>query len=890
MRAKSHLLSLILLSTCVICVRGQAASHYAERELLVKWKDGPDSYAAAVGNAQIGSTVKRNFNEIGWQYVELPPRLSVRDGIEAYQALGTVASVEPNGIIEPILPPVGPAVPSTPDGGSEAAPADGAVGTPRPNVGLHAPTTGIIPNDPRFKDQWYLKKIGATNAWAATTGSTNVVVAVIDTGVDYTHPDLAPNMWRNPGETGLDANGKDKATNGIDDDDNGYGDDVHGVNVVTGSGDPMDTGTMGSSGVIYHGTFIAGLIGAVGNNGTGIAGLNWSTQIMAIREVANEWPLYGRKSLVSSLLASWDYVLTMKRRGVNIRVASNSYSLAALFSPAMRDAIAAAGNEGILAVFSAMNDSVDTDLFTAFPSGFNLNSVISVAASTASDALAAFSNYGRSTVDLAAPGENIFSTWKGSSYMTDSGTSYSCPLVSGAAALLLSSNPNLTVDQLKAALFGSVDQPLSMRGKLVTNGRLNIARALEYLTNANPPAIVIFAAPAGKRTETNEPIEVTFNRPMDHASVESALVINPQISGTFEWSDDSRSFSFRHDTPFNSTTNYTVRILGTAQDATGGTLDGDYDRAREGSPADDYVWTFGFPIPNDDFANAQLIGGTSGSVQGSNRLASWELDELSHVLGDIKKAPWCSLWYRWIAPEPGGWFTFDLTSGTSFNSLLAVYTGDRLDKVIPVAGNDNYGSRQSSRVSFRALAGTNYSVVVDKTFDNFDPNAAYNFKLAWYPTPSPSFSGSQFSQQSGVPGTKVTLTGTNFTGATSVLFNGASASFANAPTNNFDLRITAVVPPDAVSGPITIATPHGNATTTVSFQVLPPPLTIRLTSVNELEIAWPATSPEFVLETSETLSAGSWTPVTPGSGIGSGQSKLTLPAPIGKRFFRLKTK
>ena len=127
-----------------------------------------------------------------------------------------------------------------------------------------------------------------------------------------------------------------------------------------------------------------------------------------------------------------------------------------------------------------------------------------------------------------------------------------------------------------------------------------------------------------------------------------------------------------------------------------------------------------------------------------------------------------------------------------------------------------------------------------------------------------------------------------FSGATNVLFNGASASFTNALTNNFDLRITAVVPPDAISGPITIFTPHGNVTSTALFQVLPPPLTIRVTSASELEIIWPATSPEFVLEESENLLAGTWTPITQIPVRANGQSKLMLNAPTGKRFYRLK--
>src|SRR5262249_37809689 len=127
-----------------------------------------------------------------------------------------------------------------------------------------------IPNDPRFGAQWNMKKIGATNAWAVTTGSSNLVVAVLDTGVNYKHPDLAENMWRNPGETGLDANGHDKATNGIDDDGNGYIDDVYGIDPGAHDSDPLDAGFAG----FYHGTFCAGIIGAAGNNGVGLAGVN----------------------------------------------------------------------------------------------------------------------------------------------------------------------------------------------------------------------------------------------------------------------------------------------------------------------------------------------------------------------------------------------------------------------------------------------------------------------------------------------------------------------------------------------------------------------------------------------------------------------------------------
>ncbi|MBI3417855.1 MAG: S8 family serine peptidase [Verrucomicrobia bacterium] len=899
-RASCYSRALALLMAVGVCLRLHSAPSHVEGELLLKWKDGPESYAAAIGNAQVRATVKRNFNALGWQKVKLPSGLSVRDGMQAYQALGTVLAMEPNGAITVphIVPP------------SESATADikhgrdAVLSVPEIEVGEHSLRTlstesltqaasapvGVIPNDPRFKDQWYLKKIGATNAWATTTGSSNVVVAVIDTGVDYKHPDLAANMWRNPGETGLDANGNDKATNGIDDDGNGYVDDVYGVDVMTGSGDPMDTGFFfPPAAPFYHGTFCAGIIGAVGNNGVGITGLNWNCQIMAIH-------FYGDLSkdtdqaVVSRTLAAYDYVVMMKRRGINIRVTSNSvFSNGA--SMAIRDAMALAGREGILNVCIAGNQPNDQDLLPiSFPGAYDERSIVSVAASNESDRLTDFSGYGRSTVDIAAPGINIISTVKGGGYLSGGqGTSFACPQVAGAAALLLSANSGLTVDQIKAALFGSVDQPASLKGKLFTNGRLNVSRALDSLTNANPPVIITYASPAGRRADPLDPIQVTFSQPMNRGSTESAFAIQPAIAGTFEWGTDSRSFSFRHDQPFDVTTEYSVRIAGTAEQEGGGTLDGNFNHALESSPTDDFVWSFRFPVPGDDFANAQNIEGTSGSVLASDRYATGEFFEGDHAGASAG----ASMWYRWVPPTPGGWFTFDLTSGTAFDSLLAIKTGDILGNLTEVAGNDNFGTKLASRVSFLASSATNYSLVVASKAagisDLIDPTKTGNFKLAWYPTPPPSFTGAQFSPASGMPGTKVTLTGTNFTGATGVLFNGSSASFSNALANNLDLKITAIVPADATSGSITIVTPHGSVISADIFEVLPlPVLAAAFTAQGMLILSWPETLNGFVLESTAGFSPPNWQMAAEIPIINNGRWEVTASANPGQRYFRLR--
>jgi subtilisin family serine protease len=855
-----------------ICAgRIEALAGQGTARVLIKWKDGPTSIAAVAGNAQIGGTVKRNFNALGWQLVELPQGLGATGGIAAYRTLDAVAAVEADATIR-MEPPL-----------------ESITNSPTPSGLLKSL---VIPNDPSYGSQWYLPLIGAPAAWDVTTGGSNVVVAIFDSGVDYTHPDLAPNMWHNPGETGLDDQGRDKATNGLDDDANGYVDDVHGINVLNGSGDPMDTGFWNSPGLpaanrIYHGTHIAGVIGAVGNNGQGIAGINWSTRIMALRTAGGDfadpnWEL----GYWSDNLAAWDYVVAMKRRGVNIRVTNHSYA-GAVVSIAMREAFALAGGEGILNVTIAQNFGHDNDVFSLAPGALNHSSIINVAASSESDALASFSSFGASTVDLAAPGRNLTLTSGGGTYATGSGTSYAAPVVVGAAALLLSANPNLTVDELKGALFGSVDQPAALRGKVRTHGRLNIARALEYLTNANPPAIVITSLPAGQRTRTNAPIQVTFSRAMDRASVEPALVIQPPVIGTFEWAADNRSFTFHHDAPFDSATNYIVKILGTARDESGGTLDGNFNRTRESSPADDFVWTFRFPISNDDFVNAQELAGAAGSIQSSNRYASAEPDELFGLLFGDWRAYGSSVWYQWTGAADG-WITFDLTSSTAFDSLLAVFTGDQLDRLAPVNTSDNYGSNQGSRVSLGAFAGTNYSVLVASK-DSYDVTKSGNFQLRWYPTPPPVITS--FAPITAYPGQKITLNGTNFTGTTRVLFNGVPAVFALATNVAFlDLTLGVTVPVNATTGPLTIETGHGNFITASPFSVLTlPKLTVHpLPAANLVELSWPSTA-GFNLQRTERLgSTTSWVAASfVTSRLTNGYRVLTVTNAVPNRFFRL---
>ena len=249
------------------------------------------------------------------------------------------------------------------------------------------------PNDPKFDKLWGMKKIAAADAWEKNIGSPGVVLAVLDTGVDYRHEDLAANMWRNPGEV---------AGNGIDDDGNGFVDDVYGYDFAADSkggqdSDPMD--------IDSHGTHMAGTIAAVGNNGIGVCGINWNARIMALKGVRPDMDIYDSDSIEAI-----EYAVLMKRDfGINL-VAINASFGGGGYNQLQKDAIAEAGNQGIAFICAAGNDGTDNDATPFYPAAYDLPNIIAVAASDADDQLAGFSNYGANSVDIAAPGAGIFST------------------------------------------------------------------------------------------------------------------------------------------------------------------------------------------------------------------------------------------------------------------------------------------------------------------------------------------------------------------------------------------------------------------------------------------------------------------------------------------------
>ena len=333
-----------------------------------------------------------------------------------------------------------------------------------------------VPGDPQYNQLWGMNAIDAPDAWNVSTGSSSVVVAVIDTGVDYTHRDLAANIWTNPGEI---------AGNGIDDDQNGFVDDVHGYDFVNNDGNPMDDNS--------HGTHVSGTIAAVANNGQGVAGVNWSSSIMALKFLDGSGSGY-----LSDAIRAVNYATMMRSRyGVNVRVMNNSWG-GGDYSAALDSAIRASNDADILFVAAAGNDATNNDANPEYPANYAAPNVISVAAVDQNEHLASFSCYGATTVDVAAPGVSIYSTIPGNRYAIYSGTSMATPFVTGVAALAWAADPNATVAEVRNAILAGADRVAALSGKVAT-GVLNAHNTLTLLDAHLPtgPAIGSLVVSAG---------------------------------------------------------------------------------------------------------------------------------------------------------------------------------------------------------------------------------------------------------------------------------------------------------------------------------------------------------------------------------------------------------
>ena len=448
-----------------------------EGEILVKFRRDTPASRRELRLSSVGGRRIRRFAAIDLDHVRIPNGLGVDEAISALRASGDVVSAQPNFVRH-------------------------ITATPPPNDFFWI-------NDTSY-GFYGLKKIRADQVWAAyTTGSSAVVVADIDTGVKYNHPDLAANMWVNPGEI---------AGNGIDDDANGYVDDVHGINVLTRTGNPMDDHG--------HGTHTAGTFGAVGNNGpgyatgTGLVGVNWTVKILACKFLNA-----SGNGTDAGAIECFNYITALKNRGVNIRVSSNSWGgerdLLAPFPQVMKDAIDAAGAAGIINVFAAGNggadgigDNIDTTPFD--PASFISPSIVSVTASDSADNRAGFSNYGATSVDLAAPGVSILSTWISvngcpTCYAWLSGTSMATPHVAGAAALLIAQQPALPASGVKSLLMSGAAPVPAWTGLVATGGRLDVFNAANAVAANTPPSVTITSPLAGATFTAPAAVTISAN-------------------------------------------------------------------------------------------------------------------------------------------------------------------------------------------------------------------------------------------------------------------------------------------------------------------------------------------------------------------------------------------
>ena len=414
---------------------GSSESDSSKTEILVRFRSGVSAQAIENIASRFNDEVEDHIEAVdGLDVIEDEDNRSADEVAAQYRALPEVEYAETNSEIK----------------------------LDHEGAGKH-----VHANDELFVKQWGLfnhgqdggksgADISAMQAWATTKGSEEVVVALLDSGVDYTHPDLARNIWRRPGII-IAYQDEDLTPDGPID-------DLNGLNLLEDTGDPMDDNG--------HGTHCAGIIGAEGGNEIGVTGVNWTVKIMPLKFMDAEGV-----ATVRDAIEAINYVINRKRAGVNVRIISSSWGTMAK-SRALEDVIRQAGEEGILFVAAAGNASSDNDAKPHYPGSYDLNNVISVAALNRNDELTTFSNFGATSVDIAAPGEQIVSTWLEHGYEEKQGTSMATPFVAGVAALVLAANPGISVDELRARLLKSTDPLPSLKGKVATGGRINAAKAL----------------------------------------------------------------------------------------------------------------------------------------------------------------------------------------------------------------------------------------------------------------------------------------------------------------------------------------------------------------------------------------------------------------------------
>ncbi len=455
-------------------------------KLMLRFKPGTSAQEKSRVLSQVGGVLKHTYST-EWALVQVP-QSSTESALGKLKTLPQVAGAEHDykWKAESSLPS---------EDASLQTRSIAAAPPPAPN----------IPNDPLYSQQWALQRINAPQAWKTTTGSKDVVVAVMDDGINLKHVDLIPNTFTNTAEL----NGKP----GVDDDNNGFVDDVHGWNSVSSNGNVQDTLVTGNS--EGHGSHVSGIIGAAGNNGKLITGINWQVTIVPVAVTDAD------DSITSDSIAGGvDYILALRKQGVNVRAVNCSFGdVDAAFERSYFDSFKALSDAGVLIVCAAGNEQANADATPILPAGLPLPNIISVGASNYADERWESSNFGVKSVDIFAPGESILSTLDNSptALVIYRGTSMSAPMVTGAAALLWASQPSLTAAQVTERLLASAKRVEALRPFVQDGRRLDVGALLD---NAVHTVVGVTATSDGK---TRTPIGGVSIYLDDHTGTPDAI-------------------------------------------------------------------------------------------------------------------------------------------------------------------------------------------------------------------------------------------------------------------------------------------------------------------------------------------------------------------------------
>jgi subtilisin family serine protease len=691
--------------------------------VIVKLRPATSSSEITNLQAEIGVTKVTKAEQFGIDIWELPEG-NVEETISAYENDPRFEYIEPDYII-------------TLDDVEKTSPTQENLGTITPLI--------TTPNDPAYPQLWGLNNTGqsggtpdadidAPEAWDIQTGNPNLVIGVIDSGVDYNHPDLVGNIWTNPGEI---------AGDGIDNDSNGYIDDVRGWDFGNNDNNPMD--------VDSHGTHVSGTIAGKGNNSVGVTGVAWNAKIMPLKMFSDSG--YGSDS---GAILALNYA-TAK----GVKLTNNSWGGGG-YSQALYDAINTAGQQGALFIAAAGNDyGNNNDINPVYPASYNLPNIISVAATTRTDALAIFSNFGPTSVDLGAPGEDIYSTTPGGNYALKSGTSMASPHVAGGAALVWSQNPTWTAQQVKNRLLQTTDFIPALSGKTVSGGRLNIKNALGGSSpNDNFSNRIYLGGLPVSTTGSNIGATGEAQEPAQSGPINSVWWSwTAPSTGTVNFDTLNSNFDTWLSVFTGSALN-NLSLIGFNDDVTPGSnltsrvslnvsAGTTYQIAVDGYQS--YTGNINLnitapPPPNDNFANAIALTGATANSTGSNHGATPEVGE------PAQSEQINSAWWSWTAPS-NGFFKID-TIGSNFDTWLSVFTGPAVNNLSLIGFDDDGAPNRTSLYNLNATAGTTYRIAVDG-YSNYTLGSI-NLNIA--PTAPPN---DNFANRIGLGGQTANATGSN---------------------------------------------------------------------------------------------------------------------------------